>query len=57
MFDKLIKIILVKSIAKDSVKLVMKKNSEKENIVKEKLGVESIDKFMRMDVHEYLKRG
>lgn len=56
MFNKLLKTILIKSIAKDSIKVVMKKCAEKENVVKEKLGVESIDEFMRIDIHEYLKK-
>lgn len=49
MFGKLIASIILKSASKDVVKMGLKKN-HKENVVKERLGVSTIDEFMKLDV-------
>ena len=54
MIGNLIKTLMLKSIAKDSIKMAIKSQSD-ESVVKEKLGVSTIDEFMRMDIHDQEK--
>lgn len=55
MLSKLIKFMAAKSIGSDVVKMAVK-SSQNDDVVKEKLGVSSIDEFMKMDIHEYQKK-
>lgn len=54
MINSIIRTILAKSIAKD-VTVAAVKATTNDSVVKEKLGVSSIDEFMKMDIHEYQK--
>lgn len=56
MVSTIVKMILGKSIAKDVVRISVKNGTRNESVVKEKLGVSSIDEFMKMDIHEYQRR-
>jgi hypothetical protein len=51
----IIKTLLVKSIAKDGIKMVLR-NQNNDSVVKEKLGVNSIDEFMKMDYREFQEK-
>lgn len=55
MLSKIIKFVTVKSIGSDLVKMAAK-SGQNDDVLKEKLGVSSIDEFMKMDIHEYEKR-
>lgn len=56
MLKEIVKMVMVKSIAKDSIRMVLKNSNSNEDVVKEKLGVSSIDEFMKMDIHEYKQK-
>ena len=45
---------MVKSIAEDTIKKAIKSQNDK-SVVKEKLGVSTIDEFMKMDIHSQMK--
>ena len=53
MLNEIFKMMVVKSIGKDAVVLAAKQNSRGEDVLKDKLGVSSIDEFMKMDVRNY----
>lgn len=55
MLSKIINFMAAKSIGSDIVKMAVKSN-QNDDAVKEKLGVSSIDEFMKMDIHEYKKK-
>lgn len=55
MLYEIIKVAITKSITKDIVKMAVKNANHDESIVKEKLGVSTIDEFMKMDIHDYIK--
>lgn len=52
MLNELVRFVVFKSIAKDLVTMAAKTNRH-ENVVKEKLGTDTIDEFMKMNVQEY----
>lgn len=54
MLTNIIELILSKSIAKD-VAVAAAKATTNDTAVKERLGVSTIDEFMKMDIHEYQK--
>ena len=49
MFSELITIMMAKSIRNDLAKSVIKNEPNREKIIKEKLGVSSIDEFMKKE--------
>lgn len=53
MLSEIFKMMMVKSIGKDVVVLAAKQNNRGEDVLKDKLGVSSIDEFMKMDVRNY----
>lgn len=55
MLSEIIKVVMAKSIGKDLVKMAAK-NGRNDDVIAEKLGVSSIDEFMKMDIHEYEQR-
>jgi hypothetical protein len=55
MITKLIKTLVFKSTVKDSMVMTAKSQND-ESVIKEKLGVSTIDEFMKMDIHEYEER-
>ena len=46
----------VKAIVRDIVKMGVKNANHDDSVVKEKLGVSTIDEFMKMDIHEYKQK-
>jgi hypothetical protein len=54
MISNVIKTIVGKSITKNVVVAAVKATTD-DSVVKEKLGVSTIDEFMKMDIHEYQK--
>lgn len=53
MLSEIFKMVMTKSIAKDFIGMATKSSNRGEDVVKEKLGVSSIDEFMKMDIREY----
>lgn len=56
MLKEIIGFVTAKSIGSDLVKMAAKNGNHNDDVLREKLGVSSIDEFMRMDIHEYKKK-
>ena len=56
MLIEIIKFMTVKAIVRDIVKMGVKNANHDDSVVKEKLGVSTIDEFMKMDIHEYKQK-
>lgn len=50
MLHRIINTLLMKSVTRDGIKMTLKIQDNK-SIIKEKLGVDSIDEFMKKDYH------
>jgi hypothetical protein len=55
MLKEIIRFVTVKSIGSDLVKMAAKNSNHNGDVVREKLGVSSIDEFMKMDIRDYKK--
>lgn len=53
MLTKFIKFMVAKSVSTDFVKMAVKSSRDSETVVQEKLGVSTIDEFMKMDYQTY----
>lgn len=49
MLNGLVKFMIAKSVGTDLVKVAVRNSRNNEDVLKEKLGVSSIDEFMKMD--------